>query len=124
MLFWNVVLDGDGVGEGVVAWDAGATISRSGDHGGEKRPHNFQQSAAPSLRQASRCASQNENLHMGVVWVAPLQPLRTVMGTGWSGYCDALELPRACDLRHPVGLCYSPGGAMNAAREQGKRRDR
>src|SRR6478609_4509402 len=28
MLFWNEVLDGDGVGEGVAARDAGATMSR------------------------------------------------------------------------------------------------
>ncbi len=80
MLFWNCWFDGDGVGEGVVACDAGATMSSNCDDGGEYSPHSFQQSAAPSVRQASRCASQIENLHMGVVWVAPLQPLRTDRG--------------------------------------------
>ncbi len=106
--------DGDGVGDGEVAWMPARRRAGLRSHGGKDGPHSFQQSAAPSVRQASGCASQIENLHLGVVWVAPLQPLRTSQGT---------EVVRdACGGRSKLvisvtllGLCYSAAGHMNAA---------
>jgi hypothetical protein len=41
MLFWNVVADGDGVGEGVVACEAGATISSSAATAAKMAPTAF-----------------------------------------------------------------------------------
>src|SRR5690242_18673570 len=80
MLFWKLVLDGDGVGDGVVACDAGATMSRRAATAAKTAP-----TAVVILprRRGGRprvVLLKGENLHVGMVWVAPLQPLRTFGG--------------------------------------------
>jgi hypothetical protein len=80
MLFWNAVGDGDGVGDGEVASDAGATTSRIASTEAETAPSIF---SIPPRRFGGRPLDvllKLKNLHLGGGLAAPLQPLRTARG--------------------------------------------
>lgn len=124
MLFWKLVLDGDGVGDGVVACDAGATMSRRAATAAKTAP-----TAVVILprRRGGRprvVLLKGENLHVGMVWVAPLQPLRTFGGRVEPVVrCDGADGEAGCDVRHPVGLMLPPRRDANCRSEQVLRRD-
>jgi len=80
MLFWNTVGDGDGVGDGVVACDAGATTSRIVTMAAKIAPTALSNLPRRWCNRPLGVLFKIENLRLGVVSAAPLQPLRTKPG--------------------------------------------
>ena len=80
MLFWKTVGDGDGVGDGVVACDAGATTSRIVTMAAKIAPMVFSNLPRRWCNRPLGVLFKIKNLRLGVVSGAPLQPLRTKPG--------------------------------------------
>lgn len=86
MLFWNTVVVGDGVGEGVVACEAGATTSRIVMMAPNTAPTAFNNLPRLRCNVPLGVLLKIKNLRLGGDRVAPLQPLRTMQATkGWCG---------------------------------------
>ena len=111
MLFWKVWFDGDGVGDGEVAWEAGAAT---------RRIARMEAPMAPSILSNPRRAPAGGpwgvllklvNLHLGAVSAAPLQPLRTGTGVGWCHQAGTATCVSSVTL---LGLCYSAEVPVNA----------
>ena len=100
MLFWNVVADGDGVGEGLVACDAGATISSSAATAAKTAPTTFSSLPRRLCDRPLGVLLKMKPPHGGgvgcaVATAANSQGDGVVLGAmRWSG--------RACDIRHPA----------------------
>ena len=82
MLFWKVWFDGDGVGEGEVAWDAGAATRRIARMDALMAPNSLSNPRRPPAGRPWDVLLKLKTSTWGVVSAAPLQPLRTDAGLG------------------------------------------
>ncbi len=86
MLFWKVVIDGDGVGDGEVACDAGATTSSIATTEAKTAPITFSNPPGRLCGEPLGVLLKMKILHLGgVARDAPLQPLKTSRD-GWWGF--------------------------------------
>lgn len=75
-------VDGDGVGDGEAARDAGAATRRIAMMEALMAPISFSNLWRPPARRPWVELLKLKNLHLGTVQAAPLQPLRTDAGLG------------------------------------------